>query len=332
MKTDRPSVICITGGAGLIGSFLTKCLAENKHVNSKIVVIDDFSTGLQSNLFPFKNNIEIREGDLESKSFCNEAFTDCDIVYHLASRAFGIGYSSQNQLEMLIHNERVTTNLIDTLRKVKPKKLLITSSSCVYDDNSQTPIAEAPIFDGYPEYSNRGYGWAKRFLEQKSILLSQETGINLITVRPFNIYGETYKWRGDASQAIPMLVKKILSKEKSIEVWGSGDQRRSYIHALDCARIMHKLMELNYNCGPVNIGTQETVSIKNLVSIISKLSQYKPKINFNIDRPEGRHNKSSNINLLSEILPNFQYSITLEEGMKRMLDWYSKVFDPKNSE
>lgn len=325
MTKDKPSVICITGGAGLIGSFLTKNIVENS--NNKVIVIDDFSTGLKSNLHSIIDKIEIREGNLESKTFCEEAFNGCDTIYHLASRAFGIGYSSQNQLEMLTHNERVTTNLIDTLRKMKPNKLLITSSSCVYDDNCVSPTPEEPLFNGYPEYSNRGYGWAKRFLEQKSILLSQETGISLITVRPFNIYGETYKWRGEASQAIPMLVKKIMSKEKSIEVWGSGNQRRSYIHAQDCARIMQNLVEINYNKGPVNIGTQDTVSIKDLVSIISSLSKNEPKIIFNINKPEGRLEKSSDIRLLSEILPNFEYSMSLNEGLKRMLCWYNKVFE-----
>ena len=94
---------------------------------------------------------------------------------------------------------------------------------------------------GEPEAANWGYGWSKRFLESRMSLLSKELGVRVGVVRPFNIYSERYRWAGEYSQAIPMLVKKILDNDGEIEIWGSGNQRRSYLHASDCAMQLSKL-------------------------------------------------------------------------------------------
>ena len=112
----------------------------------------------------------------------------------------------------------------------------------------------------------------KRFLEQKFILLSEISNINLKIVRPFNIYGERYKWVGEYSSAIPMLVKKIMDKDDPIYAWGSGNQRRSYMHAFDCARLMKEIMDNTVENIVVNIGTKETISISELINKICVIS------------------------------------------------------------
>ena len=106
----KSKVVCVTGGAGLIGSFLLELLLKDY---SKVIIIDDFSTGMKQNVKHLLNDVEIREGNLENFDFCKKAFYKCDHVYHLASRAFGIGYN--NHLETLLHNEKITNNLIDCL-------------------------------------------------------------------------------------------------------------------------------------------------------------------------------------------------------------------------
>jgi nucleoside-diphosphate-sugar epimerase len=179
---------------------------------------------------------------------------------------------------------------------------------------------------GNPERVNKGYGWAKRFLEQKATLLAEETDIPVTIVRPFNIYGERYRWVGEYSQAIPMLVKRIMDGENPVEVWGSGDQRRSYIHAQDCARMMMGLVEKGYSAGPVNIGTQETWSMRDLVALICEVAKADPEISFNRSKPEGRLVKSSDTALFNATLPQFQFEVPLREGLMRMLKWYDKTF------
>jgi len=315
--------IAVTGGAGLIGSFLVDQLVAT---NANIVVIDDFSKGTLNNLKQSMDKIEIREGNLEDPSFAQDSIVGCDVVYHLASRAYGVGYGQGHHLEIMAHNERISTNIIDALDKHRPEHALITSSSCVYDDNGPATIPELPLFLDEPERVNKGYGWAKRFLEQKSVLLSEETGIPITIVRPFNIYGERYRWVGQYSQAIPMLVKRILDGENPVLVWGSGNQRRSYIHAHDCARMMMGLVNSGYTESPVNIGTEETISIKDLVLLICDVANLEPELTFDLTKPEGRSIKSSNTQLFQSVLNEFEFNISLNDGLKRMLGWYAQTF------
>lgn len=320
--------IAITGGAGLIGSYLADELVSS---GAHVIVIDDFSKGLRSNLSACASRIEIREGDLEDPSFSAESLADAEVVFHLASRAYGIGYGKGHHVKTMVHNERITNNLVAALAGRRPKHLLIASSSCVYRDDGPDTVEEVPVFGGEPEMANWGYGWAKRFLEQKSSILSREAGIPVTIVRPFNIYGERYRWVGAYSQAIPMLVKRILAGEDPVIAWGSGRQRRTYIHAHDCARIMKRLVEIGHTDGPVNIGLEETVSIRELAELICKVSGRSPVIGFDTSKPEGRFVKSADASRLRSVLGDFPIvTIDLEEGLRRMLGWCHAAFAPPN--
>jgi len=315
--------VYVTGGAGLIGSFLVEDLVN---LGAKVCVLDDFSKGSIGNLKTVKDLIEIREVDLERSKVTEEAFVGADIVFHLASRAYGIGYGNGRHLEVLNHNERITTNVVDTLSKIKPDHVLMTSSSCIYDDSGPETIKEQPIFEKEPEMANWGYGWAKRFLEQKSLILSKEAGIPVTIVRPFNIYGERYEWVGEFSQAIPMLVKRVMDGENPVVIWGSGRQKRNYMHALDCAKIMRQLVEVGYSGPAVNIGLEDTTSIFDLVTLICGVGNKSPNLIADTSKPEGRFCKSASSELLRSIIGDIPISIDLESGMKRMIEWYKNSF------
>ena len=315
--------IYITGGAGLIGSYLCERLVNSGY---KVFVVDDFSKGQLSNLKTIEKEIEIIESDLQSLNQTRKALSKAKNVFHLASRAYGVGYSSKNHIETLIHNEKITNNLLEVFEENKPENILITSSSCVYMDEGPEKINERPLFESEPEKVNMGYGWAKRFLEQKFILLSNINKINLKIVRPFNIYGERYRWVGEYSSAIPMLVKKVLDNENPIYAWGSGNQRRSYLHAYDCARIMLLFMEKVEGFSTLNIGTEETISIAELVDLICKISGKSPSIIFDKNKPEGRFIKSSDTSKLLKIIDENIITIDIKEGIKRMLIWYEDSF------
>jgi nucleoside-diphosphate-sugar epimerase len=321
--SQKDRVVAVTGGAGLIGSFLVDELVA---AGARVVVIDDFSKGLRRNIAHHGARIELREGDLETPDFARAALSGCDVVFHLASRAYGVGYSKGRHTEILQHNERITDNLLAAVAVHRPSHLLVTSSSCVYDDDGPDTIPELPLFDGEPERANRGYGWAKRFLEQKALIYAEETGVPVTIVRPFNIYGERYNWVGEFSQAIPMLVKKILDGDDPVTVWGSGRQRRNYIHATDCARIMLHLVEAGHTDGPVNIGAEDTVSLSQLVQMICDAAGKSPRLEFDTTKPEGRFVKSADATKLRSLLPGLRFSIDLAEGLKRMVGWYHETF------
>ena len=140
--------IAVLGGAGLIGSYLTELLVSKGH---KVVVIDDFSKGKKENLKKIEDQIDIRYVDLENKKNLHNDLKDCRIFFHLASRAYGIGYSKNNHSKILLHNERITNNLISSLSKIKIEYFQCVSSSCVYDDNGPEKIKEEIEPKGIPE-------------------------------------------------------------------------------------------------------------------------------------------------------------------------------------
>lgn len=314
------SRVLVTGGAGLIGSHLVELLVAD---GADVVVVDDFSRGHIGNLAAVEDRIEIREGNLENSEFTARALGDkVEAVYHLASRAFGVAYSQGRHIKILQHNEAITHNLLTALTKQQPHWLLVTSSSCVYPDDGPDVIPELPLFTGEPEAVNRGYGWAKRLLELKSGLFSRETGTPLTIVRPFNIFGERYRWAGNFSQAIPMLVKRVMDGENPVVVWGSGGQRRSYIHARDCARMMHALVATACDDGAVNLGTEKTVSMLDLVARITRAADRNPRIETDPSKPEGRFTKSAEMTRFESLVPDFTLEISLDDGLARMVDWY----------
>ncbi|PKR60060.1 MULTISPECIES: NAD-dependent epimerase/dehydratase family protein [Thalassospira] len=317
------SKIAVTGGAGLIGSYLVDQLVD---AGEQVVVVDDFSKGKKENLSHVIGRCEVVEGDLEDEGFAEKALSGLDTVYHLASRAYGIGYSVANHLDMLEHNERITNNVLRAVRKNQIGKLLVTSSSCVHRDDTSDTVAELPLFDGEPEMVNWGYGWAKRFLEQKALMYARETGVKLTIVRPFNIYGERYNWVGSKSQAIPMLVKRVLDGNDPVVIWGSGNQRRNYLHARDCATLMRHFLEVGYTSGPVNIGLRETITMNGLVEAICRAAGVSPALEHDLTKPEGRFVKSSDETLLRSLLPDFEPSVSIQEGMALMVGWYRKTF------
>jgi nucleoside-diphosphate-sugar epimerase len=202
---------------------------------------------------------------------------------------------------------------------------VIASSSCVYADDGPSPIPELPTFLGEPEMANWGYGWAKRMLEQKAAMFAQDTGTPLTIVRPFNIYGERYRWAGEASQAIPMLVKKVMDGEDPVVIWGSGQQRRNYLHASDCADAMVGVVEAGFT-GTVNIGTEETISLVELVETICRLAARRPQLVNDLSRPQGRTIKSADATRLRQAYPAFRPSVSLERGLLRMREWYFAAF------
>ncbi|MFL1780508.1 NAD-dependent epimerase/dehydratase family protein [Candidatus Hepatincolaceae symbiont of Richtersius coronifer] len=313
----------ITGGLGLIGSYVCDLLIEH---NIDVSVIDNMYRGKIDYLrYPDKVRIISKDiMDLDN----NDIIEDCEICFHIASKVLGIGYSAKNHQDMLFYNDKMTNFFFDYIIKFKKlKELVIISSSCVYDDNLIESL-EALGNEGVPEIANLGYGLAKRFLEQKSILWAKENNIKLTIIRPFNIYGERYTWAGTFSQGLPSLVKRVLDKNKILEIWGTGSQRRNYMHAQDCARLIIEIAKTNNISGEIfNLGIKETISLKELAETMCHLYKVTPKLSFKIDMPEGRLIKSASEEKLKLLLPNFKDNlISLEEGLNRMKTWYQNEF------
>lgn len=316
--------VAVTGGLGLIGSFLCQELCDQ---GAKVILVDDESKGTWRYVPDLKDRVEYRRCDLADSRQAIRSLDGSEYVFHLASRAYGVGFSQKNNFEMFRFNDVVNTNVLDAIAAVHPKQALVVSSSCIYPDDGPTPMSDCYPVNGEPERVNWGYGWAKRILEQKAVIYHKEVGVPLTVVRPFNIYGEHYNWVGESSQAIPMLTKRVLEGENPMVVWGSGNQRRNYIHAYDCARVMLRLVENGYFERPINIGREETVSVKDLVKRLAEIAGVDTEIVFDRNKPEGRFIKSADSSLLLAALgDDFDWKIDLHEGLKRMVQWYRTTF------
>ncbi len=319
----------VTGGLGLIGSFLCEQLVQ---AGAHVILVDDESKGTWRYVPDLREHVEYRQGSLEDPQFAQYALRGCEIVFHLASRAYGVGFSQANNFEMFRFNDLINTNVLDAVAMHQVNQALVVSSSCIYPDDGPTPMNDCMPVTGEPERVNWGYGWAKRILEQKAVIYMKETGIPITVVRPFNIYGEHYNWVGQNSQAMPMLVKRVLDCEKPVTIWGTGNQRRNYIHALDCARVMMRLVENGYFDRPVNIGAETTVSVRELVQMIAEAASLKVELVADRTKPEGRFIKSADSRLLSAALGgDFKFVVHLEEGVRRMIGWYLHTFTGENA-
>ncbi len=318
------ATVAVTGGLGLIGSFLCLELLER---GARVVLIDDESKGTWRYVPGLRERVEFRKGTLEDPAFARDSIAGCDYVFHLASRAYGVGYSQTHDFEMFRFNDLINTNALDAIAEHKPKQALVVSSSCVYSDDGPTPMPDCQPVTGDPERVNWGYGWAKRILENKATVYQRQTGVPITVVRPFNIFGEHYNWVGEHSQAMPMLVKRVLDGENPVVIWGSGNQRRNYIHALDCARVMLTLVENGYFERPVNIGLEGTVSVNDLVRRIAEAAGLEIEIVADRTKPEGRFIKSADSKLLAAALGDrFEWRVDLSEGLRRMVKWYDLTF------
>lgn len=320
--------VVVTGGLGLIGSHICDLLIEKQ---ANVVAIDNKYRGKLEYLKYPKKAVIIKKDILDLSS--NDVVQDAEIVFHVASKVLGIGYSARNHQDMLFHNDQMTNSLFTYLDNFKSiKQLIVVSSSCVYDDNLESTFEDLGD-EGLPEIANLGYGLAKRFLEQKAQLWARENNVKLIIVRPSNIYGERYSWAGSFSQGLPSLVKKVLDNKGEVEIWGSGEQRRNYVYALDCAKLILSIANLNLEYNQVfNIGTSKTVSLKELVEKMCQLYDINPKLSFRRDMPEGRIIKSTEESKLRKFLPNFDDDfITLDEGLLKMHEWYTRNFNQLRS-
>ena len=225
----------------------------------------------------------------------------------------------QHHGEMLYNNTVIQLQMLEAARQNDIKRFLVVSSSCVYPDDAPAPTPELQTMTGLPERVNEGYGWAKRIAELQARYYHDEYGMNIAICRPFNPYGGRYRWSGEKSHVIPILVKRVLDGQDPLVVWGSGRQRRTFLHARDTARLMMIVTERYPQAKPVNIGYDDDISIAELVSLICDLSGKHPKIVFDTSKPEGRFRKSADAALLRRISNNYEPEIDLRRGITDLL-------------
>ena len=316
--------VLVAGGAGFVGSYLVEELVRD---GAQVAVADNLEAGSLDNLSAVVGQIRFLRGDLREPAFCDEATRNRQVVMNLAARAHGIGYAAGHQAELFTGNSLINLNLLEAARKNGVPRFLVVSSSCVYPDDAIAPTPELPVFTGFPEHANEGYGWSKRLAELQARFYATEYGMEIAIVRAFNAYGARCRWHDQSSHVIPSLVRKAMRGDDPVVVWGSGEQRRNFLHARDFAWGMKLLTERHATAEPVNLGLEETVSMKELACAILRASGREGcRIEFDRTKPEGRAVKSADSRKLRAIAPEFRSRVSLEQGIKEVVEWFRRSF------
>lgn len=317
--------VLVGGGCGFLGSYLVPQLVE---AGAKVSVVDNLENGSLENMDPVIDQIELELADLRDRDLCDRVTQGKDIVINLAAKSFGMDYSRSHNGEMLVHNLLSTLTPLEAAHQNGVERYLIVSSSCVYPDDAPIPTPELEVFTGMPESVNEGYGWAKRIQELAGTYYAQDYGMKVTIVRPFNPYGGNYRWGSEEkAHVIPALVKRILDGEDPVVVWGSGNQRRNFLHASDATGLILCIMEKDQVATPINIGYDDDVTIADLVHLICEVSSMSPEIVFDTSKPEGRFRKCADADLLRKLTDDYVPKVSLREGIKEMLEWYRRTFD-----
>jgi len=286
----------ITGGTGLIGSAFT----EGVKLTSKR---------------------DLR--DYDKAEFAISMYKP-DVVIHCAAKVGGVGANMEFPADFFMDNIRMNTNVIQACHELKVKKLVSFLSTCVFPDKVEYPLDETKIELGPPHTSNFAYAYAKRMADVQIRAFNQQYGTEYFSVIPCNVYGPNDNYSLESGHVIPMLIHKCyLAKKnkKTFKVWGDGTPLREFVYSKDVANIVDLLIQKYTGTEPVIISNPTEYSIKQVVDLIVEHMDFKGKVKWLTDKPNGQHRKpSSNAKLLS-IIGEYNFT-TLEKGLKESIEWF----------
>lgn len=312
--------VALTGGAGFIGSHMVEYLVWD---GADVTVVDNLERGSLENMKEVEGQYRFVQGDLRDPTVCEVAFAGQDMVLNIAAKVTSIAYNRHHHADMFTQNMLIQANTIQAAHKVGVPRFVQTSTACIYPHDAIVPTPETEGERSDPEPTNAGYGWAKLLGERQAMWFDNETDMEIVVVRPFNAYGPRDYYDEATSHVIPALIKKVLDGENPIEVWGSGNQTRAFVHARDFARGILLCAEKATDCYPINIGHDEETSIKEVLERILALTGINDReIFYNTEMPEGYPRRAADTTRLREITGGFVPQTSLDEGLMEMIEWY----------
>lgn len=307
--------VLVTGAGGFIGHHLVKHLknlgfwvrgADIKAPEYEPTAADEF---FLVDLRFFENCIRVAQGVQD--------------VYHLAADMGGIGYITQNHANLTRNNILMDSHMVEAARLAGAERFLYTSSACVYPSYLQDKpdVGGLKEEDAIPADPEKGYGWEKLFAEQLITYYHEEYGLDVRIVRFHNIYGPLGTYEGGKEKAPAAIMRKVAEAEEGseIEVWGDGKQTRSFCYIEDCVEGLVRLMDSGWT-KPINLGTEELVTVDELVDIVCGVAGKRLKKVHDLSKPQGVRGRNSDNSLLREVL-GWEPRVSLREGIERTYPW-----------
>jgi GDP-L-fucose synthase len=299
--------VCVTGGAGFLGSFVVEKLK---------------SRGAKEIFVPRK-----REYDLVHVEAIQRMLADArpDLIIHLAARVGGIGANRAHPAEFFYDNLMMSIPLLHRAWRSGMEKFVAIGTVCAYPKFTPVPFKEEDLWNGYPEETNAPYGLAKKMLLVQSQAYRQQYGFNSIFLLPTNLYGPGDNFDVESSHVIPALIRKCIeAKEREdahIVVWGTGKPTREFLYVEDAAEGILMAAEHYNESEPVNLGSGKEISIWDLVHLIARLTGFEGKIVWDTSKPDGQPRRCLDTKKAEQVF-SFRPRVPFEEGLRRTVAWY----------
>ena len=312
--SQKPKVL-VTGAGGFIGHHLTNYLVDSGYwVRGVDIKTPEFEQTRADEFLLL---------DLTVADNCFRAANGIDEVYGLAANMGGIGFIENNKAVIVRDNTLMNLNMIEAARVTGVSRYLYTSSACIYPGYRQNEINVTALkeSDAYPADAEDGYGWEKLYMERVCRHYHEDFGLATRVVRFHNIFGPLGTYDGGREKSPAAMCRKIaLAKDDDeIEVWGDGEQRRSYCYIDDCLEGIYRLMRSDH-CEPINLGQDRMISINELVDIVAEIAGKRINKRYDLSKPQGVRGRNSDNTLLRKVL-NWEPAISLEDGLARTYRW-----------
>lgn len=310
--------VLVAGAGGFIGGHLTESLVSK---GFQVVAVD-----IKEVNHWYKRTINVEEfvGDLRNLEFAYEVAKGVNNIYNLAADMGGMGFIENNKAACML-SVQINLNLLLAARDLGVNRFFFASSACVYAKDHQDNLEVYPLREGdaYPAMPEDGYGWEKLFSERMCRHFREDFGLNTRIARFHNVYGPFGTFRGGREKAPAAICRKVveaqLSGNHQIEIWGDGQQLRSFMWIDDCVRGIQDVMNSEYY-DPVNLGSAETVSINKLVDVVEDIAGVKFKRQYNLSAPQGVRARTSD-NTLFRSLYGWEPNTSLKVGLEATYSW-----------
>jgi GDP-L-fucose synthase len=298
--------VLVTGGAGFLGSQLVERLRKR-------------------GLDPFV--VRSRDFDLTVPEDVERLFAETrpQLVFHLAAEVGGIGANRANPGRFWFANLVMGTHVLEQSRLAQVEKLVLVGTICSYPKLAPTPFREEDLWNGYPEETNAPYGVAKKALLVGAQAYREQYDLNSIFLLPVNLYGPGDSIDLTASHVIPALIRKMLEakerRESEVVLWGDGSPTREFLYVEDCAEALVLAAERYDGAEPVNVGTGQEISIRDLASLVAEVTGFDGEIVWDTSKPNGQPRRRLDVSRAEELF-GFRARTPLRDGLERTVAWY----------